>query len=311
MIWFILAIVFFVIAIKLHKSADNTERKYSNISSPTSIPRMPQKTYWEEYKESNPTKALEIEKLLNIDFSKLLENDVKEKIASVDRFSKGLKCDIAQIKANYIAEIRKYPAELIPQIIESTSKEQAKEASQFHIDQRNTMCAMMITRLKEHHKELGNPDAKINAPSTEDEMKIVKALNPHTKDTMDLQERLKSLREMSSLFKRPISELREYYLTDVKKRYGGTYENFHYLPDAYLYMKGKANELAPRVGLKAENTSYGIMCDWLSDFMAEERQRYVDTKQVKCTMCGSYDIKLNFFKDSFVCNSCNHEFSGI
>lgn len=311
MIWFILAIIFFIIAIKLHKGADETKGRPMNFSSPSPVRETPQKTYWDEYKRINLAKASDIENLLKLDFSKLSEKGVKDKIASVERFAKSLNCEISQIKATYLAEIEKFPAELIPQMIESTSRDQEKEASVFHIEQVNSVSAIIITWLKERHEQLGKPDAKINVPSSEGEKEIVKALNPHITETTDLRERLRSLRVMSSLFNCPMGELREYYLNDMKKNYDGKYENFHYLPKAFKYMAGKAYEVAPRVGIKPENTSYGIMCDWLSDLMKEERKIFINTGQAKCIMCGSHNIKLNFFEDHFVCNSCKREFGGI
>ena len=125
------------------------------------------KTYWENYKSCNPTIASDIENLLNINFSELSEIDVKEKIASVERLAKNLKCEISQIKSTYLAEIEKYPVELIPQIIEMTSRDLVKEVSTFHVSQDNTMSAMMITWLKERHEQFGKPDAKNNTVSTE------------------------------------------------------------------------------------------------------------------------------------------------
>ena len=140
MIWFVLAILFLVIAICLHKSANKMDRQYSVPSSspsPSSVLSTPKKTYWEIYKDINPTKASDIENLLKIDFSTLSEKDVKEKIASIDRFAKSLKCGVSQIKTTYLAEIEKYPAELLPQMINSTSRELANEASAFNISQTN------------------------------------------------------------------------------------------------------------------------------------------------------------------------------
>ena len=320
MVWFILAIVFAVLAIMLHKSADKTERGYSSSSSSSStsssglsisLPDPIPKTYWDKYKGDNPSKASDIENLLKIDFSKLSERDAKEKIASVERFAKSLKCEISQIKTTYLAEVGKYPAELLPEMIASTTREQVNEASAYHIDQANTMSSMMTTWLKERHEQLGKPDAKIHAPSSEDELEIVKTLNPTVTDITDLRERLKSLREMSSLFRRPMKELREFYINDVKEKYDGNFENFHYLPEAYKYMANKAFEVASSAGVKPENTGYGIMCDWLADLMEEERKKFIETGQAKCVFCGSHDIKLNVFKDHFVCNSCNHEFGGL
>lgn len=313
MVWFILAIVFAIIAIMLHRSADKTESEggYSGSLSSVSLPKSAPKSYWEMYKGDNPTKASEIENLLKIDFSKLSDKDAKEKIASVNRFAKGLKCEISQIKVNYLVEVEKYPARLLPEMISSTIREQANEAATYHISQENTMSAMMKTWLRERHEQLGRPDAKVNASASDDEMEIVKALNPLTTETSDLKERLKSLREMSILFKCPMRDLRDFYINDVKKSYDGKYENFHYFPEAYKYMANKAFDVASSAGVKPENTSYGIMCDWLADLMIEERERFIETGQAKCIMCGGRDIKLNVFKDHFVCKSCNHEFGGL
>ncbi|MDY6301496.1 MAG: hypothetical protein SPL96_06345 [Bacteroidales bacterium] len=313
MMWFILAIVFAIIAIMLHKSADKTEAKggYSGSMPSVSVPKTPPKSFWEMYKGDNPSKASEIENLLKIDFSKLSDKDAKEKIASVNRFAKGLKCEISQIKVTYLAEVEKYPARLLPEMIASTLREQENEASTYHISKSNTMTALMTEWLRERHEQLGRPDAKVNAPSSDDEMEIVKALNPSVTEALDLNERLKTLRQMSILLKCPMRELRDYYINDVKKSYDGKYENFHYLPEAYKYMASKAFEVASSAGVKPVNTSYGIMCDWLADFMIEERERFIETCQAKCIMCGSRDIKLNFFKDHFVCKSCNHEFGGL
>ncbi len=69
-----------------------------------------------------------------------------------------------------------------------------------------------------------------------------------------------------------------------------------------LFLYNSANKL--------ENTSYGIMCDWLSDIMKNERKKFVDIKEVKCPYCNSSDIKLGMFKNELECNSCKNRFGG-
>ena len=108
-----------------------------------------QKTYWENYKDSNPNKAKNIEDLLSIDMSKLSDRDTSEKIQMLDRFSKSLNCSIPQMKATYLKEIEKFPARLIPQMIETTKKEMANEVNMFHISESNTCSALMIEWLRE------------------------------------------------------------------------------------------------------------------------------------------------------------------
>ena len=309
MIWFILAIIIAILAYYFHSSADKMENSSKSYSQPhVTAPKV--KTYWESFKDGNPTKAKEIEALLGIDFSALSDRDAREKKETLERLSKGINCSISQIKENYLKEIEKYPTRLIPQMIESTSRESYKEMETFHIREGNTASALMVKWLKERHKELGSPDANISASASDKEMEIAKSYFPYIK-TEDLQERIKSLRVMSELFKCPIEGLKKFYKDDVMSKYDGTYENFHYLPEAYKYMANQAYEVAPRVALKPKNTSYGIMCDWLSDIMELERKKFIDNEEVKCPYCHSSDIKLGIFKDEFECNLCKQRFGGL
>ena len=309
MIWFILAILFAILAFYFHNSADKIENSSKSYSQPTVVSPI-MKTYWESFKESNPTKAKEIETLWEFDFLSLCDRDAREKKETLERLSKGMNCSISQIKENYLKEIEKYPARLIPQMIESTSREMYKEMEAFHIKEGNTASALMVKWLKERHKELGSPDAKISVPATDKEMDMAKSLFPNM-NTEDLQERIKSLREMSELFKCPIDGLEKFYKDDVRSNYDGKYENFHYLPETFKYMVTQACEIAPKVALKPENTSYGIMCDWLIKIIVSERKKFIDNKEVKCPYCNSFDIKLGILQDEFECNSCKKHFGGI
>ena len=309
MIWFILAIIFAILAFYFHNSTDKMENTTKSNPLPSyAAPKS--KTYWESFKESNPTKANEIETLWELDSSTLSDRDAREKKETLERLSKGINCSISQIKENYLKEIERYPARLIPQMIESLNREMIREVDTFHIKEDNTATSLMVKWLRDRHKELGTPDANISASVSEKEMEIVKSYFPSTK-TEDLIERIKSLRVMSELFKCPTEELEKYYKDDVMSRYDGTYENFHYLPEAFKYMASQAYEVAPKEALKPENTSYGIMCDWLSDIMESERKKFIDNKEVKCPYCHSSDIKLGIFKNEFECNSCKQRFGGL
>ena len=76
-------------------------------------------------------------------------------------------------------------------------------------------------------------------------------------------------------------------------------------------MANQAYEVAARVALKPENTSYGIMCDWLSDIMKAERHKFLDSGQAKCPYCHSTNVKLLMFDDEYECNSCKKRFGGL
>ena len=108
-----------------------------------------QKTYWENFKEINPSKAKDIEELLRMDMSKLSNRDAKEKIQMLERFSNSLDCSILQTKATYLKEMEQYPTRLIPQMIETAKREMANEVDMFHILEGNTSSALMIEWLKE------------------------------------------------------------------------------------------------------------------------------------------------------------------
>lgn len=156
MIWTIViaAVIYFVY--RVHKSADLYDQQIRNVSSSTSLKESDFhiKTYWERYKEGNLMKAKDIELLLKIDMSKLSDKDAKEKIASVERMAESQNCEISQIKVKYIEEIEKYPAELIPQLIEMTRNQQQEEIQKFQIDKANSMTGLMIKWLEERKYEL-------------------------------------------------------------------------------------------------------------------------------------------------------------
>ena len=195
-------------------------------------------------------------------------------------------------------------------MIDLTSMEMAKELETFHIKQDNTATALMVKWLKERHEKLGEPDANISASATEKEMEIARAYFPY-KDTEDIEQRIKSLKEMSELLKCPIEGLEKLYKNDIMNKYDGKYEHFHYLTEAFKYMANQAYEVSHKVAMKPENTSYGIMCDWLLDIMKAERHKFLESGQAKCPYCHSTNVKLLIFDDEFECNSCKHRFGGL
>lgn len=290
---------------------NNSQTPQTFESSPVQVAEpVKQKTYWENLKDNNPTKSKEIEELLNIDFSTLTDRDAQEKTETLERLSKSMNCPISQIRVNFLREIEKYPISLIPQIIETTNRGMDKEVETFHIKQENTATALMVKWLEERREESGAPDAIITAPVTDKEMEIAMSYFPY-KDAEDIKERIKSLREMSELFKCPIEGLENFYKDDVMSKYDGAYENFHYIIETFKHMAYQAYEIAPRVALKPENTSYGILCDWLMDIMKAERRKFIDSGQAKCPYCNSNNVRLLMFDDEFECNSCKKRFGGI
>ena len=168
------------------------EEKKKNVAASTSKPNsssiietkpvqtaepVRQKTYWENFKDINPSKAKDIEELLRIDMSKLSNRDAKEKIQMLERFSNSLNCSISQTKATYLKAMEQYPTRLIPQMIETTKREMANEVDMFHILDANTSSALMIEWLKERLD---------NAPKDESFWETWKNENPEKAKALEI-----------------------------------------------------------------------------------------------------------------------------
>lgn len=269
------------------------------------------KTYWEKYKRENPLKSSALSTQINMDFTTMSDRDVREVVSSAERMAASFQCDISEIRGHYLNEISKYPSELLPEMIAMTLREADQEGRMFGISPNNTMSSIMGGWLRDRHEELGKPDARVAQAADENELETVKDLCPSITDKIDIQERLKSLREMSVLWKCPLKELKDFYIEDLKKSYDGACDSFHCLIDSYKRFAYQAYEVANKAKVKPSNTTYGILCDWLSDFMKEERKRFLGLCQVRCPRCGSRNVGLSFFGDEFECKSCDTRFGGL
>ena len=157
------------------------------INPKQSIETVKQKTFWEDYKENNPSEAQEIENLLKIDMSELSNRDAREKIQMLERISKNMECTISEIKAVYLKGIEKCSAHLIPQMIETTKKEMANEVNMFNILESNTCSALMIEWLKELQENALNNESYWRKWKTNNPEKAV-ALESLTKVDFDVMD---------------------------------------------------------------------------------------------------------------------------
>lgn len=305
MFFFFLAVIIAGISIASDWSK-GSKTKSDGVKNQIQSYRFPEMRFWDEYKIRNPQKADEIISL-GCDFSNLIDEDVKEKILSLERLAKGMQCNIAETKEYYINEIKKYPVELILQMIETTKYEKIREANAFSIKPDNTISSFMETWLQEYYDSEVNNEEKDFNNSINEEISNAKKYFPNY-DEDDITEISRSLKEMSLLFKCGIGELKDFYIKDVKTKYNGNLEQFHYLDEAYKNMAYKAYELACRIGSKPENTSYGILCSWLDDIMKKERQKFIDENHIKCPKCRSNQITLTFYKDEYECKICKYIF---
>ena len=161
-----------------------------------------QKTFWDEFKEGNPTKAKDIEDLLKIDMSKLSNRDAREKIQMLERLSKSLGCTIPQTKTTYLKEMEQYPTRLIPQMIESTKREMENEVDMFHILEGNTCSALMIEWLKERQQNAPKDESywetwKNQNPEKAKALMALTKLNFDETDDLDVQQITESFKRMA------------------------------------------------------------------------------------------------------------------
>ncbi len=318
---FVITICFIVAAIiatdqyliKERESREN-EKRIINIrtkfesgtsSSRTARPSHIATKYWDKYKSLSPTKANAIQKIWGEDFSSLSDKDVKEKIASVEKLSERFNCEFSRLKYEYLKGISKYPDELIPNMLEITKKEMQLEAAHRNIATNNSIGSILIKWLQEKNET-------VNAikRQKEETLKFYEAAKMYfpNEDEPNLHELAKSLREMSYLFKCSPDKLKHYYTKDIYAKYDGEYEHFWQIEDAIEHMIPKVTEIAIKTSMKPLNTMYGILFRWLCDIQDLEREKFVNTHQARCYICGSHDIELSLFKDKFICKSCGEQF---
>ena len=189
------------------------------IETPEIVKEKPM-TYWEEYQSINASVAKSILSQVNVDFAAMTDNDVKETIASVERMASRLNCDVSVIKEQYLKEITKYPVEMLPDMIASTSKEMENEAKTYGISKSNTMASIMVRWLQEKHNELGKAAAKAveveNTGIDKIAQKIVLAFNTENaqmlkEETREMLRQINYYESMFSIVKHPFIVAKSLY----------------------------------------------------------------------------------------------------
>lgn len=209
MIWFVLAVIFLVIAIMLHKSADETKKHNSNISSSTSPAHVKEslpKTYWETYKLKNPEKALEIESL-GLDFRKLPDKEVQEKIFAIETTAKDTPCSISEMKKVLFAQYEgKIEEGDYLYLMEYYDKKTFSEAKTYNIERNNTIWMIVEGWILERVEEIEKKYSSLPPRSKKDPM------------TLLMQFQLEDSNEFSILRKTHIY-LKNYPMTNKSKEY--------------------------------------------------------------------------------------------
>lgn len=129
------------------KTANVSENHHTTISNVDSQ----KETFWENYKMKNLSIAFDIEELTGINFSTLSDKDAKEKVESLERWSKNTHVRIARLKDNFIeTSTQNFSIDELKEGLDYMPQKQIEEANVFNISKQNTIQYWMIKWLKEY-----------------------------------------------------------------------------------------------------------------------------------------------------------------
>ena len=116
-------------------------------------------SFWDRYTLKFPDKAAAILEVTGINMSSLTDNDVKEIVGSIERWSKNSKCSIRSLKQNFlgpIIDMMKEEEELTWDYVlnDLKFKRMKEEASVYNIKQDHTISRFMIDAVVEYQQKL-------------------------------------------------------------------------------------------------------------------------------------------------------------
>lgn len=169
-------------------------------------------TCWEIYKTRNPKKAEEIESL-GLDFSKLPDKEVEEKVFSLETTAHDTSCSISELKIILFAQYEgRIDEGNYLYLMEYYDKKTFKEAEIYNIDRTNTIWMIVEGWMLEKAEEIEKKYAGCPPRSKKDPI------------TLLMQFQLEDPNEFSVLRKTHIY-LKNYPMTEANKRYVGKIES--------------------------------------------------------------------------------------
>ncbi len=172
-------------------------------------------TYWETYKTQNPKKAEEIESL-GLEFSKLPDKEVEEKVFALETTAHDSSCSISELKKILFAHEKDESYYLY--MMEYFDKKTFKEAEKYNIERTNTIWMIIEGWILEKVEEIEKKYAGLPPRSKKDPI------------TLLMQFQLEDPNEFSVLRKTHIY-LKNYPMLEINKRYVGKIESVF---DKYL-----------------------------------------------------------------------------
>ncbi len=164
------------------------------------------KSYWEYYKQENPTKAAEIESL-GIDFTCVPDNNVKEKIFSLETTAIDTECTISELKKVFFQQ---YDGKIEEgdwlYLMEYYDKKTFDEAKIYNIDRTNTIWMIVERWILDRVEEIERKYALLPPRSKKDARSLL------------LQFNLENNNEFS-VFRKKHIYLNNYPMTSKNKEY--------------------------------------------------------------------------------------------
>lgn len=169
-------------------------------------------TYWEIYKTRNPKNAEEIESL-GLDFSKLSDKEVEEKVFSLETTARDSSCSISELKNIIFAHYDgKNDESIYLYLMEHFDKKTFKEAELYNIERTNTIWMIIEGWIMGKVEEIEKKYAGLPPRSKRDPI------------TLLMQFQLEDPNEFSILRKTHIY-LKSYPMTEANKKYVGKIES--------------------------------------------------------------------------------------
>lgn len=180
------------------------------------------KTYWDIYKQENPTKASEIESL-GLDFSYLPDKEVKEKVFALETTAKDSECSISELKQLLFQQ---YDGKIEEggwlYFMEYYDKKTYDEAKTYNIERTNTIWMIVESWLLEKVTEVERKYSSLPPRSKKDPTTLLMQFNLEDNNEF-------------SVFRKTHIYLRNYPMTTKNKEYVKIIEEiFDNIFQAYL-----------------------------------------------------------------------------
>lgn len=230
-------------------------------------------TYWEIYKTQNPKNAEEIESL-GLDFSKLPDKEVKEKVFALETTAHDSSCSISELKKIIFAHYDgKNDESIYLYLMEHFDKKTFKEAELYNIERTNTIWMIFEGWIMEKVEEIEKKYAGLPPRSKRDPI------------TLLMQFQLEDPNEFSVLRKTHIY-LKNYPMTENNKRYVGKIESvFDKYLNAYIkpFAENDDNKKTPSLFNALVRSQGHIACEKVKEDVEEDGQGLI-------MECNNHDV---------------------